>query len=148
MGIKNGLSSASPMFDRPSRVSRRTMSTPDVGSKTGRFVQTLNEPKDTGQRDRRVIGQITCETDLGPKHKEALDDIALIFHIRKWVRPHGRTRNHYAQGRAAPALASKLSIEAAFSRVKPMSSKPFNRQCLRNGSMSNLIASPSDDVIV
>jgi hypothetical protein len=31
----------------------------------------------------RVIGQITCETDLGPKQKEALDDIALIFHIRK-----------------------------------------------------------------
>ena len=30
----------------------------------------------------RVIGQITCETDLGPKQKEALDDIALIFHIR------------------------------------------------------------------
>src|SRR6056300_2028906 len=54
----------------------------------------------------------------------------------------------YAQGRAAPALASKLSIEAAFSRVKPMSSNPFNRQCLRNGSMSNLIPSPSDDMIV
>ena len=31
----------------------------------------------------RVIGQITCETDLGPKQKEALDDIALILHIRK-----------------------------------------------------------------
>ena len=31
----------------------------------------------------RVIGQITCETDLGTKQKEALDDIALIFHIRK-----------------------------------------------------------------
>ena len=57
IGIKNGLSSASPMFDLPSRVSRRTMSTPDVGSKTGRFVQTLNEPKDTGQRDRRVNRQ-------------------------------------------------------------------------------------------
>ena len=28
-----------------------------------------------------VIGQITCETNLGPKQKEALDDIALIFHI-------------------------------------------------------------------
>jgi len=54
IGIKNALSSANPMFDRPSRVSRRTMSTPDVGSKTGRFVQTLNEPKDTGQRDRWV----------------------------------------------------------------------------------------------
>ena len=54
IGIKNGLSSASPMFDLPSRVSRRTMSTPDVGSRTGRFVQTLNEPKDTGQRGRRV----------------------------------------------------------------------------------------------
>lgn len=54
IGVKNGLSSASPMFDLPSRVSRRTMSTPDVGSKTGRFVQTLNDPKDTGQRDRRV----------------------------------------------------------------------------------------------
>jgi len=30
----------------------------------------------------RVTGQITCETELGTKQKEALDDIALIFHIR------------------------------------------------------------------
>ena len=42
------------MFDLPSRVNRSTMSTPDVGSKTGRFVQTLNDPKETGQRDKRV----------------------------------------------------------------------------------------------
>ena len=29
-----------------------------------------------------VIGQITRETYLGPKLKEALDNIALIFHLR------------------------------------------------------------------
>jgi hypothetical protein len=54
MGIKNGLSSASPMFDLPSRVRRTTISTPDVGSNTGRFVQTLNDPKETGHRVSRV----------------------------------------------------------------------------------------------
>ena len=54
IGIKNGLSIASPVFDLPSRVNRSTMSTPDVGSNTGRFVQTLNDPKETGQRDKRV----------------------------------------------------------------------------------------------
>ena len=31
----------------------------------------------------RVIDQITLETSLGPKQKEALDDIALTFYIRK-----------------------------------------------------------------
>lgn len=54
MGIKKGLSKANPIFDRPSRVSRKTISTPDVGSKTGRFVQTLNAPNETGQCAKRV----------------------------------------------------------------------------------------------
>lgn len=42
------------MFDLPSRVRRTTISTPDVGSNTGRFVQTLNDPKETGYRVSRV----------------------------------------------------------------------------------------------
>jgi hypothetical protein len=82
-GIKNELSSANPMFDRPSRVSRRTMSTLDVGSKTGRFVQTLNEPKDTGQRDRREKrknpAKVRIEiTNVNPADRRAASTIVLL----------------------------------------------------------------------
>ena len=71
------------MFDLPSRVSRRTMSRPDVGSKTGRFVQTLIELKDTGQRNRRVKRKnpatVRIEiTNVTPAHRRAASTIVLL----------------------------------------------------------------------
>src|SRR6266705_3120181 len=36
----------------------------------------------------------------------------------------------YTQGRAAFAFSSKLAILSFFTRVSPMSSRPFSRQCL------------------
>mmetsp|Transcript_2513 Transcript_2513/g.4267 ORF Transcript_2513/g.4267 Transcript_2513/m.4267 type:complete len:224 (+) Transcript_2513:159-830(+) len=38
-------------------------------------------------------------------------------------------------------------MEASFSMVRPMSSRPFSRQCFLNASTSNLITSPSEVVI-
>ena len=55
--------------------------------------------------------------------------------------------NGQTQGRLCAALASNASIEAAFSNVRPMSSNPFIRQCLRKDSTSKRICSPSDVVM-
>src|SRR5262249_2921394 len=49
----------------------------------------------------------------------------------------------HAQGRAAAAFCSKLLILSVLSMVRPMSSRPLSRQCLRYGSISNLTPPPS-----
>ena len=55
----------------------------------------------------------------------------------------GRGHFHHSQDWLAACFFSKASIEGAFSSVRPMSSRPFSRQCLRKGSMSNLMVPPS-----
>ena len=47
------------------------------------------------------------------------------------------------RAQAGRALASKPRIASIFSMVRPMSSKPFSRQCLRNASTSKLKDEPS-----
>ena len=49
----------------------------------------------------------------------------------------------HAQGRAALAFCSKLPIFSLLTMVRPISSRPLSRQCLRCGSISNFTTPPS-----
>ena len=58
-------------------------------------------------------------------------------------RPNSLREIGQAHGLAAAAFSSKDRIALSFLSVNPTSSRPFRRQCLRNGSISNLTVPPS-----
>src|SRR6056297_3049095 len=62
--------------------------------------------------------------------------------------PFTRRTEAQTQGRSCADFASKLSIAPTFSNVRPMSSNPLSRQCLRHVSTSNAKAVPSAVVTV
>src|SRR5262245_60490432 len=77
-----------------------------------------------------VFGKVFCRGDLGSPSFRA----AALKGLRSY---------DHSQGWPLRFLASKPSIDAAFSRVRPISSRPFSRQCLRKASSSNLMQPPS-----
>ena len=63
-----------------------------------------------------------------------------------WARSSARGCGLRPRGGARGALL-EVPIASAFCSVSPISSRPSIRQCLRNGSMSNLITPPSGPLI-